>query len=412
MLSVIGYANLIDEIAKELTKEQIGNQRLWSNTVPGCLLWMDDVALAHQDKKEVKKMLNTTDEMAKRFHIKFGKEKSQILTIKNSDVTPCLKIGDQTMDQTDTYKYLGMTMNNKGNLDDHIKKLRGKTEVALQTILTLASNDEFHNIEMATIWRLYHSCIIPIMTYGAETWTPTQKELNQIQKIRDNTLKRILRTPITTPSEILTAETGIWDIETLMWKKQITYYHKIISITDKNSTLYKCATDPKNPWNKQIHQTLSTLKTTDEQLLAMSPYQLKRQITDRLRDHQMGKIYKAAENKSKVRDYICNKTRKSVAKKPCYMDTMNRTSCSNIFKTRSRMLNIKGNYKNKHPDLKCRWCKQKPETQTHILKECPNFKEITQFTKHSTYYSDKDSEHKEAALKLSQIIPQIDLLKC
>ena len=75
------------------------------------------------------------------------------------------------------------------------------------------------------------------------------------------------------------------------------------------------------------------------------------------------------------------------------------------------MLNIKGNYKNKHPDLKCRWCKQKPETQTHILKECPNFKEITQFTKHSTYYSDKDSEHKEAA-ELSQIIPQIDLLNC
>ena len=76
--------HLIDEKAKELTKEQkdYGNQRLWSNTVPGCLLWMDDVALAHQDKKEVQKMLNTTDEMAKRFHIKLGKEKSQILTIQ------------------------------------------------------------------------------------------------------------------------------------------------------------------------------------------------------------------------------------------------------------------------------------------------------------------------------------------
>ena len=127
-------------------------------------------------------MFNTTDEMAKRLHIKFGKEKSQILTIKNNDATPCLKIGNQTMDQTDTYKYLGMTMDNKGNLDDHIKKLRGKTEVGLQTILTLASNDEFHKIEMATIWRLCHSCIISIITYGAETWNPTQKELNQITK--------------------------------------------------------------------------------------------------------------------------------------------------------------------------------------------------------------------------------------
>ena len=147
-------------------------------------------------------MLNTANETAKRFHIKFGKDKSQIITIENNDITPILKICTQTMNQTDTYKYIGMTMNKKGNLDDHIKKLRGKPEVALQTILMLASNDELHNIEMATIWRLYHSCILPIITYGAETWTPTQNELDQIQKIGTiNTLKRIMRIPITTPSE-------------------------------------------------------------------------------------------------------------------------------------------------------------------------------------------------------------------
>ena len=74
---------------------------------------MDDVAVAHHDKEEVQDMLNTTDEMAKRFHIKFGKEKSQILTIKKPRYNPNLKIVDQTLGQTDAYKYLGMTMNKK-----------------------------------------------------------------------------------------------------------------------------------------------------------------------------------------------------------------------------------------------------------------------------------------------------------
>ena len=56
VLSVIEYANLIDDISKELHELTIGNQKLWNNIIPGCLLWMDDVALIHQDKEELKKM--------------------------------------------------------------------------------------------------------------------------------------------------------------------------------------------------------------------------------------------------------------------------------------------------------------------------------------------------------------------
>ena len=46
-------------------------------------------------------------------------------------------------------------------------------------------------------------------------------------KILNNTLKRILQTPPSTPSEIIQIETGIWDIETMIEEKQIMYYDKI-----------------------------------------------------------------------------------------------------------------------------------------------------------------------------------------
>jgi hypothetical protein len=51
-----------------------------------------------------------------------------------------------------------MTINNKGNLADHLIKTKGKVEAALQNIFSLAGNSEFHHIEMA-IWRLVHACI-------------------------------------------------------------------------------------------------------------------------------------------------------------------------------------------------------------------------------------------------------------
>ena len=76
VLSVIEYANLIDEIAKELQQKSVGYQKVGNNTTLGCLLWMDDVVLIHHNKEEIQRMLNITDDIAKRYNIKFGKEES------------------------------------------------------------------------------------------------------------------------------------------------------------------------------------------------------------------------------------------------------------------------------------------------------------------------------------------------
>ena len=412
VLSVIEYANLIDEIAKELKERTVGNQKLWSNNISGCLLWMDDVALIHHDKDELQKMLDITDDIAKRYHIKFGKEKSQILTIGKNESTPQggAEIGDLTLDNTATYKYLGMIVNNKGSLQDHLTKTKGKVEAALQTIFSLAGNAEFYNIEMATIWRLFHSCIIPILTYGAETWIPTKAEQKYAQNILNNTIKRILMTPTSTPSEILIAETGIWDIETQMAKKQITYYHKIKTTHDEKSTIAKTISDRLNPWNKQLNKTMTKMEINHEELMSKTKYQAKKYIIKKLKAYQIKKIYIAAENKSKVRDYVCNKTRESIAATPRYMNKLNRMACTNIFNTRARMLKVKRNYRNQYTDMTCRWCHQQEESQVHILTECAEFKEITKNTQYELYYKEDKISTKAASEILNRVIHQINLM--
>ena len=96
----------------------------------GCLLWMDDIALIHHDDKELQNMLNITEEFAKSYHIKCCEAKSQTITIG-------------TLMATKAFKYLGLTINNKGNMEEHIKNIKGKTEAAFQTIFNLAGNDNF-----------------------------------------------------------------------------------------------------------------------------------------------------------------------------------------------------------------------------------------------------------------------------
>ena len=407
VLSVIEYANLMDEIAKELQEQSTGYQKIWNNTTMGCLLWMDDVVLIHHDKEEIQKMLNITDEIAKRYHIKFGKEKSQILTIGNTEETPNFKLGDETIDPTTTYKYLGMTVNRKGNLEAHLNAVKGKVEAALQTIFCIAGNEEFRIIEMATIWKLVHTCLIPILTYGAETWMPTKAELTQVQRILYNPIKRILKAPMTTPSEIITAETGIWDIETQVAKKQITYYHRIRTTKNPETQVFKTIMDPKNPWRNRVENTMRDTEIDEEELLTKKQPQAKKYITEKLKEYQINKIYKAAETKSKVRDYICNKTRATVTARPRYIDNLNRKECSNIFNTRARMIKIKGNYKNKYTDLSCRWCGEDEETQPHILKYCPAFKHLTS-KQHEIYYCDDKESTKSTADILQLVIEKLE----
>ena len=175
-----------------------------------------------------------------------------------------------------------------------IEQLKGKTEAALQTIFNLAGNKNFNQIEMKTIWKLVETCILPIILYAAETWIPTKGEVEQIQKILDNILKRILQTPLTTPSEIIQLETGIWDIETMIEEKQIMYYHRIhnnpAGITSTTASVTK------NPWNIIINNTIKKHNMDHDTIVNKKKSQLKHQIKSILNKKWTKSSHKATIN--------------------------------------------------------------------------------------------------------------------
>ena len=56
------------------------------------------------------------------------------------------------------------------------------------------------------------------------------------------------------------------------------------------------------------------------------------------------------------------------------MNKLTRNQVSTIIQAKSRMLDVKLNYKNKHTNLDCRLCNKEQESQKHILEECENLK--------------------------------------
>lgn len=86
--------------------------------------------------------------MANIYHIEFGEEKSKVMTIEGKTNIAKFNLGDMTLKICQLYKYLGLILISKNNLDDHIKRIRGKSEMAYQTILRIAGNEQFKDIEI------------------------------------------------------------------------------------------------------------------------------------------------------------------------------------------------------------------------------------------------------------------------
>ena len=113
VLSVLQYALLIDEINKEITKENLGTYIDSLDETIGCLLWMDDVLLISSEPNELQQMLNITSAIAGKYHVQFGEEKSNVMKIGRNKENPEFTQGDMNLKYTDKYKYLGYMQNNK-----------------------------------------------------------------------------------------------------------------------------------------------------------------------------------------------------------------------------------------------------------------------------------------------------------
>ncbi len=375
ILSVVEYANMMDEITKEIEKDPQNKIKCGLETTVGCLLWMDDVALMHNNPVQLQNMLNTTNQIASKYRIKFGAEKSKFMIIKG-DKTPAtstqieeppkkdFKLGEMLLEEASTYKYLGVLLNNKGTLTNHIEAIKGKAEASLQTIINIAANKELVPVQMPTIWKLYRACTIPIMTYAAESWIPYVPELKELQKKHSSMLKRILKVPTSTPDAAIFIETGMPTIHQLIDEQQLTYLRKM--------KLYKSTEHTSNtPWGKNLTARMKENNTTIEEITKMSKIHLKGKI----KDCHTKKIIQQAEVQSKSKDL--NKTEYQENGMPKYMNVLSRNHASAVFKLRSRMLNIKGNYPSNHTSKECRWCDDPNETQSHILTKCKRFQQLT-----------------------------------
>ena len=133
--------------------------------------------------------------------VKTGKEREEILQEK---------IKSRAVQKTETYHYLGITINEKGNLEQHIEVIEKKCETISREIDAIGTKNQVGKEETRIKLKLFDTCLMTALTYGIEAWANIRTvEMREIEKIQEKTLNTIFQLPDSTTYTGIIIETGI-----------------------------------------------------------------------------------------------------------------------------------------------------------------------------------------------------------
>ena len=100
---------------------------------------------------------------------------------------------------TKQYKYLGEHLTEKLTLAYHLKEKEGQIEGIIQSCIFVSSDMVIANIQMESLFKLYHTVIVPAIVYSCETWVKCETDNSKLNQIQISALRRILKLSISTP---------------------------------------------------------------------------------------------------------------------------------------------------------------------------------------------------------------------
>ena len=146
-----------------------------------------------------------------------------------------------------------------------------------------------------------------------------------------------------------------------------------------------------------------------EQELKGPKRRTKSNIERKVLDEFKKRLINEAQTKSKMNHLLQGKQEWKTGQSTKYMKELTRKQVSNIFKTRTRMIKAKDNYRNGHTDQTCRACKTEAETQDHILQGCKTIhQDETTKVKHEDIFSESTDTLRETANKIGEILEKLE----
>ena len=124
----------------------------------------DEIVLLSTRKEELQEMANELDRESRKAELKMNGSKTKYMSNQRGSEGE-IKIGGEVIEKVEVYAYLGQIISIEEGVENEIKARRNKAWRKLWAMRKIFDS----RLSLKAKGRILESCVIPILTYGAET---------------------------------------------------------------------------------------------------------------------------------------------------------------------------------------------------------------------------------------------------
>ena len=332
--------------------------------------YVDDVSTVGEGQ-DIRNGIRNCREMEK-FKFSYGLIKTKYMIIHTGKDTPEIideQVKQGSVEETKEYPYVGLWINQNGNLSSHIQCIKQKVKSSLTELMNTGHESKVGMEAIRVKLKLYSSTTIHAMVYRLEVWEgTTPKEYQEFERIQANCLRKILNLPCSTPYIGILMETGFWPVEQYVWYRKLMLYHNIIH--SKDTRLSKII------WQQQYKYNMPHSFNSNVQILGkylevnchpshvalVLKSQWKKLVKESINKYTLEKFQPMLQSMTKVRFL-----KRDQLERKLYVEKCSSYLTQKIMLVRLNMNKTKENFRGKQDNSKCRLCSKDKETTEHLL---------------------------------------------
>ena len=301
----------------------------------------------------------------------YGIEKTKYMVVdtgkeKEEKIEERIEAG--IVEKTKVYKYMGVMLNEKGDLKDHLIYKKNKMIGITASIKQIGSDSQVGTEWLKVQLQLYETCLVPSLIYGLEGWPNIkEKEMSQLELLQTKHLKSILKLSESTPNVGLLMETGTWPIKERIEYRILMMYQNLMMSDD--TRIIKLLVKEQKDNNIERSFYSKTKEIAD--FLDINLETVKNKSKFVWKKECKGKIIKKIENRLKDQLPNCTKLRFLVDDnfgRKRYMKELSGNIARQVLKLRLNMIDVRMNYRGSNEgNIKCPLCKTEDDTTEHIM---------------------------------------------
>ena len=199
-----------------------------NGTIVNNLRFADDIDLMAESGSQLQELTTRVHESSKRFGLKINGEKTKTMTIGKEKEKINITLEGEELEQVAEFVYLGGVITEDAESTRDIRKRIGLASAMFGKLRKLWRSG---NISTRTKTKLYETLVIPVLTYGAESWCMKKEderrllvaEMGWLRGLLNRSRREKIRNEVTR-EELGQKETVVERIK----KRRLTWYGHVI----------------------------------------------------------------------------------------------------------------------------------------------------------------------------------------